>query len=80
MATIVRLTKTEHIVLPLVLNFRSNKEIASELGTSVRTAKFHVSNILHKYGVSYRADLFRQLCDRASHSRPTEEEPTVTNA
>src|SRR5262249_3303675 len=35
----------------------SNKEIASALNISERTAKFHVSNLLAKFGVRRRADL-----------------------
>jgi len=35
----------------------SNKEIAAKLNMSERTAKFHVSNLLAKYGVRRRADL-----------------------
>jgi DNA-binding CsgD family transcriptional regulator len=35
----------------------SNKEIGSKLHMSERTAKFHVSNLLAKYGVQRRADL-----------------------
>lgn len=57
----LRLTKTERQILPLILNYRSNKEIASEMGVATCTARFHVCNILHKHGVRYRADLFRKL-------------------
>jgi len=34
-----------------------NKEIAKKLRISERTAKFHVSNLLAKFGVQRRADL-----------------------
>ena len=34
-----------------------NKEIAKNLRISGRTAKFHVSNVMAKYGVKRRADL-----------------------
>jgi Bacterial regulatory proteins, luxR family len=34
-----------------------NKEIGSRLNISERTVKFHVSNILSKFGVRRRADL-----------------------
>jgi DNA-binding CsgD family transcriptional regulator len=40
-----------------VLENLSNKEIAGQLNISERTAKFHVSNILAKFGVQRRADL-----------------------
>jgi DNA-binding NarL/FixJ family response regulator len=35
----------------------SNKEIASKLNIAERTVKFHVSNLLSKFGVRRRADL-----------------------
>ena len=47
----------EKEVLDLLLENLSNKEVASKLNMSERTAKFHVSNLLAKYGVRRRADL-----------------------
>ena len=38
---------------------RSNKEIASILAVGERTVKFHVSNILSKFGVERRTELLR---------------------
>jgi DNA-binding NarL/FixJ family response regulator len=35
----------------------ANKEIASRFNISERTVKFHVSNLLSKFGVRRRADL-----------------------
>jgi len=35
----------------------SNREIASRLKVSERTAKFHVANLLAKYGLKRRSDL-----------------------
>ena len=56
------LTRRERQVLEAVLDNLSNKEIARRLQMSVRTAKFHVSNLLVKHGVRRRADLlFRAL-------------------
>jgi DNA-binding NarL/FixJ family response regulator len=52
-----RLSRREQQVLELLLENLSNKEIASELHISARTAKFHVSNLLAKHGVRRRADL-----------------------
>ncbi len=52
-----RLTRRERQVLDAVLDNLSNKEIASRLQMSERTAKFHVSNLLVKHGVRRRADL-----------------------
>lgn len=66
----MRLTRRERLVWPFLVEFRSNKEIAGALGITERTAKFHVSNILHKYGVQYRADLFRRI----RHAQGVDEE------
>jgi len=51
------LTRREQEVLNDLLENFSNKEIAKRLHISERTAKFHVSNVLSKYGVRRRADL-----------------------
>lgn len=51
------LTRREQEVMNDLLENFSNKEIAKRLRISERTAKFHVSNVLAKYGVRRRADL-----------------------
>jgi len=51
------LSRREREVLQAVLENLSNKEIAGQLNISERTAKFHVSNLLAKFGVQRRADL-----------------------
>ena len=51
------LTEREREVMTILLRNSSNREIASSLRISERTAKFHVSNVLAKYGVRRRADL-----------------------
>jgi len=48
------LTERELEVLRLVAKGLSNKEIAQALSVSVRTASFHVGNILEKLGVASR--------------------------
>jgi DNA-binding NarL/FixJ family response regulator len=53
----VRMSKREQEVLELLMLNLANKEIGSKLHMSERTAKFHVSNLLAKYGVQRRADL-----------------------
>jgi DNA-binding NarL/FixJ family response regulator len=53
----VGLSRREREVLHAVLENLSNKEIAGQLNISERTAKFHVSNLLSKFGVQRRADL-----------------------
>lgn len=52
-----RLSAREQQVLEGVLGNLSNKEIAARLHISERTVKFHVSNLLTKYGVQRRAEL-----------------------
>jgi DNA-binding NarL/FixJ family response regulator len=47
-------------VLDALLENLSNKEIASRLNISERTVKFHVSNLLSKFGVQRRHDLILQ--------------------
>jgi len=51
------LSRREQEVLDLLLENLSNKEIASRLHISPRTAKFHVSNLLVKHAVKKRAEL-----------------------
>jgi DNA-binding NarL/FixJ family response regulator len=48
------LTERELEVLSLVGHGRSNKEIATDLGITERTARTHVSNILGKLGLASR--------------------------
>ncbi len=52
-----QLSRREQEVLDGLLGNLSNKEIADKLHISERTAKFHVSNLLKKYGVRRRSDL-----------------------
>jgi two-component system nitrate/nitrite response regulator NarL len=51
------LSRREQEVLSSLLENLSNKEIGSRLNISERTVKFHVSNLLSKFGVRRRADL-----------------------
>lgn len=50
------LTKREKEVLTLIVNGKSNSEIAAELVLSLSTVKYHVSSILSKLNVSSRAE------------------------
>jgi DNA-binding NarL/FixJ family response regulator len=52
-----KLSRREQEILDSLLTNLSNKEIANKLNISERTVKFHVSNLLSKYGVQRRADL-----------------------
>jgi len=51
------LSRRERETLDALLENLANKEIASKLNISERTVKFHVSNLLSKFGVRRRADL-----------------------
>src|SRR5262245_21990240 len=54
------LTPREQEVLEHIVAGRSNRQIASELGISEHTVKFHVSAVLGKLGVSSRAAAIRR--------------------
>ena len=51
------LTPRECEVLSQVFRGKANKEIAVSLDISVRTVKFHLSNLLQKYQVQSRGEL-----------------------
>ena len=51
------LSRREQEVLNCLLENLANKEIGNKLNISERTVKFHVSNLLSKFGVRRRADL-----------------------
>ena len=51
------LSRREQEVLAGLLENLANKEVADRLHISERTVKFHVSNLLAKFGVRRRADL-----------------------
>jgi DNA-binding NarL/FixJ family response regulator len=59
-------TESEGRVARLVAEGLSNKEIAAELGVSVRTVEGHVSNILSKKGWSNRVEIARHVFGRDS--------------
>jgi DNA-binding NarL/FixJ family response regulator len=50
------LTEREMEVLRLIADGQSNKQIARQLCITVRTAGFHVGNILHKLGAASRVE------------------------
>jgi DNA-binding NarL/FixJ family response regulator len=64
------LSRREREVLDALLENLANKEIASRLNISERTVKFHVSNLLNKFGVRRRADLIL-LCFQQRQAVPT---------
>jgi two-component system, NarL family, nitrate/nitrite response regulator NarL len=56
----LRLSPREREVFVLILQGLTNKEIASKLGISQSTAKFHVSAVLKKCGARSRMDVVRE--------------------
>jgi len=60
------ISRREREVLDLLLDNLSNKEIANRLFVCERTVKFHVSNLLDKFGVRRRADLIVLWMQRAT--------------
>lgn len=65
-ASIEELSEAEGRVAQAVARSLSNKEIALELGISVRTVESHISHILAKKGWSSRVDIVRFVIERAS--------------
>jgi DNA-binding CsgD family transcriptional regulator len=51
------LTERERNILPLVVSGKINKEIGSAHNLSERSVKFHVGNIMRKFGVHRRTEL-----------------------
>ena len=64
------LSRREREVLNLLLENLANKELAERLHISERTVKFHVSNVLAKFGVRRRGDLI-VLCHQAGNPKRT---------
>jgi len=58
-ARLATLTPREREVLTLVVAGRLNKQIAHELGTSIKTIKVHRARVMTKMGVRTVADLVR---------------------
>jgi signal transduction histidine kinase/DNA-binding NarL/FixJ family response regulator len=54
-----RLTPREREVLTLIGQGLADKEIAAALGTTAKTAQFHVANLLDKLGAQNRTDAVR---------------------
>ncbi len=54
-------TEAEARIARLVAEGLSNKEIAAELGVSVRTVEGHISNVLSKKGWSNRVEIARHV-------------------
>ncbi len=54
----VALTPQEKRIYGLLLQACSDKEISTAMGISWHTVRFHVTNILRKYHVTTRSQLF----------------------
>jgi DNA-binding NarL/FixJ family response regulator len=57
--TIKRLSTREREIVQLLAEGRSNKEVATALGISIRTAETHRANVLRKLSLNSVADLVR---------------------
>jgi len=55
--TTISLSKQETTVKNLIINGKSNKEIAGELFISLSTVKTHITNIYQKLNISNRNEL-----------------------
>jgi len=64
------LSRREQEVLNLLLENLANKELADRLHIAERTVKFHVSNLLAKFGVRRRADLILLCYQRRGDIMP----------
>lgn len=58
-------SEREKEVIGLLLQGKSNKQIALELGRANRTVEFHLSNIYAKLGVNSRSEAILKLADSA---------------
>ena len=63
------LTEREAEIVRLVVDRRTNPEIATELFLSVKTIETHMRNIFRKLDVSSRVEVAR-FVERAEHARP----------
>ncbi len=67
----LQLTARERQVLDLILQARSNREIARELGIEERTVKAHVGRLMRKTGAENRIELsIRALNSRSTNPGP----------
>ena len=64
------LSRREQEVLNGLLENLANKEVADRLHISERTVKFHVSNLLAKFGVRRRADLILLCYQKRATTEP----------
>jgi FixJ family two-component response regulator len=78
------LTRTEKKILQLVIDGKSNKEIAFMLHRSARTIEVHRAHLMHKLGVDNLVDLVKRvasmgLADLEKRQPPDEDKPDSEN-
>jgi FixJ family two-component response regulator len=73
-ALVATLTPREVTVFSLVVRGRLNKQIAYELGTSIRTVKAHRSSIMRKLQVRSLAEAVT-MAERLGLLNPPHDEP-----
>ncbi|MGD0629717.1 MAG: response regulator transcription factor [Terracidiphilus sp.] len=66
-----RLTAREKEVLDLILQARSNREIARQLGIEERTVKAHVGRLMRKTGADNRIELSMRTLNRPQQPQPS---------
>ncbi|HLA97484.1 MAG TPA: helix-turn-helix transcriptional regulator [Anaerolineales bacterium] len=69
MAQVNRLSPREREVISLLMQGKSNKQIALTLGISIRTVEFHLTNIYAKLQVSSRIELILKLGSSAGRTK-----------
>ena len=61
-------SEKEKAVIHLLLQGKSNKQIAFTLGVTVRTVEFHLGNIYEKIGVNSRSEAILRLTRNVSNA------------
>ena len=64
----VQFSEREKAVIELLLEGKSNKQIALSLGITNRTVEFHMGNIFAKLGVSSRSEAILAITSYNNHS------------
>jgi len=72
------LTKAESHILQLIVNGKSNRQIADLLHRSVRTIEVHRSRIMDKLGAENLIDLFKKAATMGLIELPAEQHPEAT--
>jgi DNA-binding NarL/FixJ family response regulator len=68
---VASLTERELEVARLIVDRRTNAQIAAELFLSRKTVETHIRNLFHKLGVSSRVEVARTI-ERADRAEPAE--------